>query len=224
VEKVTSSMVTPLLWQHEVKIISAAAASDNLTLKVIILSPPPHHSFFRLVNPSVSFSILLLHLIISINPPDVAVGDFFGTGWYRNIGTFKADGALAGVLCSNFIESSFWYVQSDVLVENSGAELVCKGILQLTSMYSHVCPRLPMSPPPAETRTVLLPQVRDSVREVVATYSIDDGSMELLVSLPSNYPLGGLAVESGKRVGVETGQLSFNGFYSSLPSPPFFLL
>ncbi len=50
-------------------------------------------------------------------------------------------------------------------------------------------------------------QVRDTVREVVATYSIDDGSMELLVSLPSNYPLGGLAVESGKRVGVETGQL-----------------
>ncbi len=45
------------------------------------------------------------------------------------------------------------------------------------------------------------------MREVVATYSIDDGSMELLVSLPSNYPLGGLAVESGKRVGVETGQL-----------------
>ncbi len=49
--------------------------------------------------------------------------------------------------------------------------------------------------------------MRDTVREVVATYSIDDGSMELLVSLPSNYPLGGLAVESGKRVGVETGQL-----------------
>jgi hypothetical protein len=48
-------------------------------------------------------------------------------------------------------------------------------------------------------------QVRDAVREVVATYSIDDGSMELLVSLPSNYPLGGLTVESGKRVGVETG-------------------
>ena len=49
-------------------------------------------------------------------------------------------------------------------------------------------------------------QVRDSVREVVATYSIDEGSMELVVSLPSNYPLGGLNVDSGKRVGVETGK------------------
>jgi len=49
-------------------------------------------------------------------------------------------------------------------------------------------------------------RVRDSVREVVATYSIDEGSMELVVSLPANHPLGGLTVESGKRVGVDTGQ------------------
>jgi hypothetical protein len=27
-------MVTPLLWQHEVKVITAATTSDNLTLKV----------------------------------------------------------------------------------------------------------------------------------------------------------------------------------------------
>ena len=50
-------------------------------------------------------------------------------------------------------------------------------------------------------------RVRDSVREVVATYSIDEGSMELVVALPGNHPLGGLAVESGKRVGVETGHI-----------------
>ena len=52
-------------------------------------------------------------------------------------------------------------------------------------------------------------KVRDSVREVVATYSIDEGSMELVVSLPNNYPLGGLNVDSGKRVGVETGRSFF---------------
>jgi len=49
-------------------------------------------------------------------------------------------------------------------------------------------------------------KVRESVREVVATYSIDEGSMELVVTLPSNYPLGALTVESARRVGVETGQ------------------
>jgi len=58
----------------------------------------------------------------------------------------------------------------------------------------------------AEGSDNLTLKVRDSVREVVATYSIDEGSMELVVSLPNNYPLGGLTVDSGKKVGVETGQ------------------
>ena len=49
-------------------------------------------------------------------------------------------------------------------------------------------------------------KVRDTVREVVATYTIDEGSMELVVALPPNYPLGGLNVDSGKKVGVETGR------------------
>ena len=40
----------------------------------------------------------------------------------------------------------------------------------------------------------------------MATYTIDEGSMELVVSLPANHPLGELTVESGKRVGVETTQ------------------
>ena len=42
-------------------------------------------------------------------------------------------------------------------------------------------------------------RVRPSVREVVATYTIDEGSLELLISLPANYPLGGLTVDSGNR-------------------------
>ena len=62
--------------------------------------------------------------------------------------------------------------------------------------------------------------MRDTVREVVATYSIDDGSMELLVSLPSNYPLGGLTVESGKRVGVETGTRVRSGITQPWDTPP----
>jgi len=58
----------------------------------------------------------------------------------------------------------------------------------------------------AEASDNMTLKVRDSVREVVATYTIDEGSMELVVSLPSNHPLGGLTVESGRRVGVDTGQ------------------
>eukprot|EP00092_Neocalanus_flemingeri_P024263 GFUD01026312.1.p1 GENE.GFUD01026312.1~~GFUD01026312.1.p1 ORF type:complete len:1657 (-),score=379.47 GFUD01026312.1:31-5001(-) len=58
----------------------------------------------------------------------------------------------------------------------------------------------------AEATDNMTLKVRDSVKEVVATYTIDEGSMELVVSLPSNHPLGGLTVESGRRVGVDTGQ------------------
>ena len=49
-------------------------------------------------------------------------------------------------------------------------------------------------------------RVRGSVREVVATYTIDEGSLELVISLPANHPLGELNVDSGKRVGVDVGQ------------------
>ena len=45
-------------------------------------------------------------------------------------------------------------------------------------------------------------RVRPSVREVVATYTVDDGSMELIVVIPPNFPLGAVRVETGKKVGV----------------------
>ena len=45
-------------------------------------------------------------------------------------------------------------------------------------------------------------KVRPSVREVVAVYTVDDGSLELVIKLPANYPLGQVTVESGKKVGV----------------------
>ena len=48
-------------------------------------------------------------------------------------------------------------------------------------------------------------RVRDSVKEVVATYTIDEGSMELIISLPNNHPLGELSVDTGNRVGVDVG-------------------
>ena len=49
-------------------------------------------------------------------------------------------------------------------------------------------------------------RVRDSVREVVATYTIDEGSLELVISLATNHPLGGVAVDTGNRVGVDMAQ------------------
>jgi hypothetical protein len=49
-------------------------------------------------------------------------------------------------------------------------------------------------------------KVRSSVREVVATYTLDEGSMELVIKVPLNFPLGPVAVESGKKIGVTNSQ------------------
>ncbi|XP_038622102.1 E3 ubiquitin-protein ligase listerin [Tachyglossus aculeatus] len=49
-------------------------------------------------------------------------------------------------------------------------------------------------------------KARSATREVVATYSVDDIFIELIIQLPPNYPLGSIAVESGKRVGVAVQQ------------------
>ena len=52
------------------------------------------------------------------------------------------------------------------------------------------------------------PQVkaRSAAREVIATYSVDDIFIELVIQLPQNYPLGSITVESGRRVGVAVQQ------------------
>ncbi|KAM4048334.1 E3 ubiquitin-protein ligase listerin [Anomaloglossus baeobatrachus] len=49
-------------------------------------------------------------------------------------------------------------------------------------------------------------KARPTTREVIATYSVDDICMELIIQLPQNYPLGSIAVESGRRVGVAVQQ------------------
>lgn len=41
---------------------------------------------------------------------------------------------------------------------------------------------------------------------MIATYSVDDIFIELVIQLPQNYPLGTICVESGRRVGVAVQQ------------------
>uniref|UniRef100_A0A3P8VKB1 E3 ubiquitin-protein ligase listerin n=1 Tax=Cynoglossus semilaevis TaxID=244447 RepID=A0A3P8VKB1_CYNSE len=49
-------------------------------------------------------------------------------------------------------------------------------------------------------------KARSAAREVIATYSVDDIFIELVIQLPQNYPLGTICVESGRRVGVAVQQ------------------
>ncbi|XP_043106094.1 E3 ubiquitin-protein ligase listerin [Puntigrus tetrazona] len=49
-------------------------------------------------------------------------------------------------------------------------------------------------------------KARSAAREVIATYSVDDIFIELVIQLPQNYPLSSISVESGRRVGVAVQQ------------------
>ncbi|XP_037017409.2 E3 ubiquitin-protein ligase listerin isoform X1 [Artibeus jamaicensis] len=49
-------------------------------------------------------------------------------------------------------------------------------------------------------------KARAATREVMATYTIEDIVIELIIQLPANYPLGSIAVGSGRRVGVAVQQ------------------
>ncbi|KAJ1119651.1 hypothetical protein NDU88_007836 [Pleurodeles waltl] len=49
-------------------------------------------------------------------------------------------------------------------------------------------------------------KARPAAREVIATYTVDDIFIELIIQLPQNYPLGSITIESGKRVGVAVQQ------------------
>ncbi|XP_071956221.1 E3 ubiquitin-protein ligase listerin-like [Antedon mediterranea] len=49
-------------------------------------------------------------------------------------------------------------------------------------------------------------KARSKTREVIATYRMDDMSMDLVIKLAVNHPLGVIVVDSGKRVGVSAAQ------------------
>lgn len=49
-------------------------------------------------------------------------------------------------------------------------------------------------------------KIRPGTREVIATYSIDEASMELILCMAPNHPLSTIVVEDHKRVGVSVAQ------------------
>ncbi|XP_056322426.1 E3 ubiquitin-protein ligase listerin isoform X1 [Danio aesculapii] len=52
----------------------------------------------------------------------------------------------------------------------------------------------------------MMVKARSATREVIATYSVEDVFIELVIQLPQNYPLGSISVDSGRRVGVAVQQ------------------
>ncbi|XP_007899350.1 E3 ubiquitin-protein ligase listerin [Callorhinchus milii] len=92
---------------------------------------------------------------------------------------------------------------------NSQDKRISSTVDRYTSRYvSHVLSSQEIAAVQTSTQTFtsMMVKARPAAREVLATYSVDDIFIELVIQLPTNYPLGSITVESGKRVGVAVQQ------------------
>ncbi|KAF4108188.1 E3 ubiquitin-protein ligase listerin isoform X1 [Onychostoma macrolepis] len=92
---------------------------------------------------------------------------------------------------------------------NSQEKRVFSTVDKFTSKYvSSVLSAQEIASVQSSTQTFenMMVKARSATREVIATYSVDDIFIELVIQLPQNYPLGSISVESGRRVGVAVQQ------------------
>ncbi|KAM9456136.1 E3 ubiquitin-protein ligase listerin [Clarias gariepinus] len=92
---------------------------------------------------------------------------------------------------------------------NSQEKRVVSTVDKFTSKYvSSVLSAQEIASVQSSTQTFdsMTVKARSATREVIATYSVDDIFIELVIQLPQNYPLGSIIVESGCRVGVAVQQ------------------
>ncbi|XP_072514427.1 E3 ubiquitin-protein ligase listerin [Salminus brasiliensis] len=92
---------------------------------------------------------------------------------------------------------------------NSQEKRVFSAVDKFTSKFvSSVLSSQEISSVQSSTQTFdsMTVKARSATREVIATYSVDDIFIELVIQLPQNYPLGSITVESGRRVGVAVQQ------------------
>ncbi|XP_056140651.1 E3 ubiquitin-protein ligase listerin isoform X2 [Lampris incognitus] len=92
---------------------------------------------------------------------------------------------------------------------NSQEKRVCAAVEKFTIKYvSPVLSAQEISSVHSSTQTFdgMIVKARSAAREVIATYSVDDIFIELVIQLPQNHPLGSIMVESGRRVGVAVQQ------------------
>uniref|UniRef100_A0A671QUG9 E3 ubiquitin-protein ligase listerin n=1 Tax=Sinocyclocheilus anshuiensis TaxID=1608454 RepID=A0A671QUG9_9TELE len=92
---------------------------------------------------------------------------------------------------------------------NSQEKRVFSTVDKFTSKYvSGVLSAQEIASVQSSTQTFenMMVKARSATREVIATYSVDDIFIELVIQLPQNYPLGSISVESGRRVGVAVQQ------------------
>ncbi|XP_026292154.1 E3 ubiquitin-protein ligase listerin [Frankliniella occidentalis] len=118
-----------------------------------------------------------------------------GARWTSGVVQYLACNDLFGVLSCLPALARQWWTNSDA----KSATLIDRVVSKHFSPHictAEMCAVAKMQDKTVENMTV---RVHSNVREVVATYTVDDLVMELVVRLPTNHPLSPMIVEVGKR-------------------------
>uniref|UniRef100_A0A667XXH8 E3 ubiquitin-protein ligase listerin n=1 Tax=Myripristis murdjan TaxID=586833 RepID=A0A667XXH8_9TELE len=155
---------------------------------------------------------LLLHLFKMMPENPVYPGQGGETKETRTLFTEKSEGVqweLLHLACSVYYSAVQDLPAMVRLWWNSQEKRVCTTVEKFTTKYvSPVLSAQEISSVHSSTQTFdsMTVKARSVAREVIATYSVDDIFIELVIQLPQNYPLGSITVESGRRVGVSVQQ------------------
>ncbi|KAJ1523436.1 hypothetical protein ONE63_001297 [Megalurothrips usitatus] len=119
----------------------------------------------------------------------------FGACWTSAIVEHLACNALYGILSTLPALTRQWWTNA----EPKSASLIDKVVSKHFS--PHICEAEMSAVAKMQDKAVenMSVRVHTNVREVVATYTVDDLVMELVVRLPTNHPLSPMIVEIGKR-------------------------
>uniref|UniRef100_A0A667X7S9 E3 ubiquitin-protein ligase listerin n=1 Tax=Myripristis murdjan TaxID=586833 RepID=A0A667X7S9_9TELE len=152
---------------------------------------------------------LLLHLFKMMPENPVYPGQGGETKETRTLFTESLSLALLHLACSVYYSAVQDLPAMVRLWWNSQEKRVCTTVEKFTTKYvSPVLSAQEISSVHSSTQTFdsMTVKARSVAREVIATYSVDDIFIELVIQLPQNYPLGSITVESGRRVGVSVQQ------------------
>lgn len=129
-------------------------------------------------------------------PPCIAVF------WTSSLVEHMACNALYGILSQLPGLVRQWWTNSDPKSATLIERVVCK------NFSPYICEEEMSAVAKMQDKTVenMSVRVHSNVREVVATYTVDDLTMELVVRLPTNHPLSPMIVEVGKRNAAAAAQ------------------
>uniref|UniRef100_A0AAX7TU22 E3 ubiquitin-protein ligase listerin n=1 Tax=Astatotilapia calliptera TaxID=8154 RepID=A0AAX7TU22_ASTCA len=167
------------------------------------------HGIFQNINLSCSLNKLLLH-VFKLMPENPAYpGQEAEARETKTFFTESLNLALPHLACSVYYSTVQDLPAMVRLWWNSQEKRVSAAVEKFTIKYiSPVLSAQEISSVHTSTQMFdsMTVKARSAAREVIATYSVDDIFIELVIQLPQNYPLGSIAVESGRRVGVAVQQ------------------